>query len=85
MHLLTSDTSPTCACCAHPSFLPSFGTIQQREGVAPTDIAYDRPSPKLKPFLRRHFGLSNCLDQPNRFMVFKEYFSGAALRSKQAR
>lgn len=63
---------------------PSFGTVGQREGVAPTEIAYDRPSPKLKPFLRRHFGLSNCLDQPNRFMVFKEYFSGAAMRSKQA-
>ncbi|CAM9405407.1 unnamed protein product, partial [Laminaria digitata] len=61
-----------------------FTAALQREGVAPTEIAYDRPSPKLKPFLRRHFGLTNCLDQPNRFMVFKEYFSGAAARSKQA-
>ncbi|CAN0413931.1 unnamed protein product, partial [Ectocarpus sp. 13 AM-2016] len=48
--------------------------FRQEEGLTPTEIAYDRPSPKLKPFLGKHFGLHNCLDQPNRFMVFKEHF-----------
>ncbi|CAM9675004.1 unnamed protein product [Ectocarpus sp. 12 AP-2014] len=60
-----------------------FKSALKEEGLTPTEIAYDRPSPKLKPFLGKHFGLHNCLDQPNRFMVFKEHFEGAAKRSKQ--
>ena len=39
-------------------------------GVVPKDLAYDRPSPKLLPFLRKHFGLVNFFDQPNRYVVF---------------
>ncbi|CAM9699086.1 unnamed protein product [Ectocarpus sp. 4 AP-2014] len=63
--------------------LDLFKSALKEEGLTPTEIAYDRPSPKLKPFLGKHFGLHNCLDQPNRFMVFKEHFEGAAKRSEQ--
>lgn len=42
--------------------------------MTPAGIAYDRPSVKLMAFLKRHFGLRGYTDQPNRFMVFKEYF-----------
>eukprot|EP00903_Cladosiphon_okamuranus_P007753 g7511.t1 len=57
-----------------------FKAALKEEGLTPTGIAYDKPSPKLKPFLSKHFGLHNCLDQPNRFMVFKEHFGGIATR-----
>ncbi|CAN0058404.1 unnamed protein product, partial [Ascophyllum nodosum] len=49
-------------------------TALKTEESTPTEIAYDRPSPELKSFLRKHFGLDNCVDQPNRFMVFKVFF-----------
>lgn len=56
---------------ANPTFRASR---LQEERLKPTEIAYDRPSPRLKPFLSKNFGLQDCVDQPNRFMVFKEYF-----------
>ncbi|CAM9210053.1 unnamed protein product [Sphacelaria rigidula] len=55
-----------------------FSSALKSEGVNPTEIAYDRPSPKLPLFLSKHLRLENGLDQPNRFMVFKEFFGGAA-------
>ena len=55
-------------------FSSSFARGLQTEESTPTEIAYDRPSPELKSFLRKHFGLDNCVDQPNRFMVFKGFF-----------
>ncbi|CAM9598802.1 unnamed protein product, partial [Discosporangium mesarthrocarpum] len=50
------------------------GVLEQRERVRPWELAYDRPSTMLRPFLARHFGLHRGIDQPNRFMVFEEYF-----------
>lgn len=43
--------------------------------VPPEMIAYDRPSPKLLPFLTRHFALTDADLQPNRFAVFPPFFS----------
>ncbi|CAM9761924.1 unnamed protein product [Scytosiphon promiscuus] len=64
--------------------LELFRSALKEERLSPTEIAYDRPSPKLKPFLAKHFGLQNCLDQPNRFMVFAEHFdAGTATSSRQ--
>jgi GNAT acetyltransferase, Mec-17 len=38
-------------------------------------LAYDRPSPKLEPFLQKHYSLTNGMHQSNRFMVFQQYFA----------
>jgi hypothetical protein len=46
----------------------------QAEGVRPHDIAYDRPSPKLLAFLRKHYRLSNYVKQSNNYVVFDQYF-----------
>lgn len=40
------------------------------EAVAPHQVAYDRPSPKLLPFLLRHYQLSNPDAQPNKYTIF---------------
>ena len=38
--------------------------------LAAADVAYDRPSPKLYPFLKKHFGLVNHEASPYGFSVF---------------
>ena len=45
------------------------------EGVNPAKLAYDRPSPKLKAFLAKHYNLRNFVAQNNNFVVFDEYFN----------
>jgi len=44
------------------------------EKVNACNIGYDRPSPKLIGFLRKHYQLTNYLPQNNNYVVFKEYF-----------
>ncbi|OQR90508.1 hypothetical protein ACHHYP_05462 [Achlya hypogyna] len=39
------------------------------------EIAYDRPSLKLYPFLAKHYGLTSYVPQANHFVVFDEFFS----------
>ena len=51
-----------------------FDTMLAQEGVPPHRIAYDRPSPKLMGFMRKHFGLSSFTPQENNFVVFHQYF-----------
>ncbi|KAF4742693.1 Alpha-tubulin N-acetyltransferase 1, partial [Perkinsus olseni] len=46
--------------------------------------AYDRPSPKLLSFLRKHYGLHKYMPQGNNFVVFSEYFSGARQRAENS-
>ena len=55
-----------------------FMAMLQNEQTSPERLAYDRPSPKLLSFLRRHFELSSFFPQPNRYVVFD---SNAALMS----
>ncbi|KAF9983502.1 Alpha-tubulin N-acetyltransferase 1 [Modicella reniformis] len=43
------------------------------EGIDPTQIAYDRPSPKLYRFLSKHFQLIRHLPQPNLFAIFEGF------------
>uniref|UniRef100_A0A0G4HDJ1 N-acetyltransferase domain-containing protein n=1 Tax=Chromera velia CCMP2878 TaxID=1169474 RepID=A0A0G4HDJ1_9ALVE len=45
------------------------------EGTLPELIAYDRPSPKLLGFLRKHCGLSFPVPQSNNFVLFEKFFS----------
>jgi len=53
-----------------------FDAMLMQESVVPEKLAYDRPSPKLLGFLRKHFGLSRYVPQANNFVVFDAYFSG---------
>ena len=41
--------------------------------VAPHLLAYDRPSPKLLGFMRKHYGLARPDLQPNRFCIFENF------------
>jgi len=51
-----------------------FMSMLQNEGVDPSKLAYDRPSPKLIGFMRKHFGLTDYVPQQNKFVIFNQYF-----------
>ncbi|KAF8927010.1 Alpha-tubulin N-acetyltransferase 1 [Haplosporangium gracile] len=50
-----------------------FDYMLKVENIDPCQIAYDRPSPKLYPFLNKHFQLQRHLPQPNQFAVFEGF------------
>eukprot|EP00405_Crypthecodinium_cohnii_P039522 CAMPEP_0206535354 /NCGR_PEP_ID=MMETSP0325_2-20121206/6086_1 /ASSEMBLY_ACC=CAM_ASM_000347 /TAXON_ID=2866 /ORGANISM="Crypthecodinium cohnii, Strain Seligo" /LENGTH=297 /DNA_ID=CAMNT_0054032323 /DNA_START=47 /DNA_END=941 /DNA_ORIENTATION=- len=52
-----------------------FDAMLRREGVRPSQMAYDRPSPKFLGFLGKHFSLRRFVPQNNNFVVFDDYFS----------
>lgn len=52
-----------------------FGAMLQHEGLQPDRFAYDRPSPKLVGFLRKHFGLTDFVPQQNKFVIFEQFFA----------
>ncbi|KAE9339271.1 hypothetical protein PR003_g11105 [Phytophthora rubi] len=58
----------------HGVGLQLFQRLLQDEHVTPAQLAYDRPSPKLFAFLKKHAGLTEHFPQPNRFIVFDAYF-----------
>lgn len=56
-----------------------FGAMLQHEGVDPERFAYDRPSPKLLGFLRKHYGLVDFVPQQNKFVLFSQFFADKPL------
>merc|ERR1719382_2310413 len=54
-----------------------FSGMLGREGASAERLAYDRPSPKLLGFLRKHFGLAKFIPQSNNFVVFDAYWAPA--------
>jgi alpha-tubulin N-acetyltransferase 1 len=44
------------------------------ENAEPKQLAYDRPSPLLLSFLKKHYSLSYYVPQNNNFVVFAKYF-----------
>ncbi|KAG0244150.1 Alpha-tubulin N-acetyltransferase 1 [Mortierella sp. GBA43] len=50
-----------------------FDYMIKVEGIDPTQIAYDRPSPKLFRFLNKYFGLKRHLPQPNMYAIFEGF------------
>ena len=44
------------------------------ENLPAHKYAYDRPSPKLLGFLRKHFELSSYSPQANNFVIFDQYY-----------
>lgn len=51
-----------------------FEKMLANEKVQPRKLAYDRPSPKLRGFLMKHYGLKNFVMQNNNYIVFDDYF-----------
>lgn len=51
-----------------------FGSMLQREQLPAARLAYDRPSPKLLCFLRKHFGLVSFVPQANHFVVYDRFW-----------
>ena len=47
-----------------------FDAMLSHQNTSAEVLAYDRPSPKLLAFLRKHFALTNQLPQSNNFVVF---------------
>lgn len=48
------------------------------EKVSASNLAYDRPSPKLIAFLKKHYNLTNYTPQNNNFVIFFEYFKNVS-------
>eukprot|EP00928_Gymnodinium_smaydae_P026607 TRINITY_DN20838_c0_g1_i1.p1 TRINITY_DN20838_c0_g1~~TRINITY_DN20838_c0_g1_i1.p1 ORF type:complete len:357 (-),score=68.07 TRINITY_DN20838_c0_g1_i1:103-1173(-) len=61
-----------------------FDAMLAKEGVVAERLAYDRPSPKLLGFLRKHFGLARYYPQSNNFVVFDAYFGAPSSRSTRS-
>eukprot|EP00775_Hariotina_reticulata_P004091 gene4091-4338_t len=51
-----------------------FEYMLAAEGQTPEQLGYDRPSPKLLAFLRKHYHLSSYVPQTNNFVVYEQYF-----------
>eukprot|EP00931_Biecheleriopsis_adriatica_P047378 TRINITY_DN27314_c0_g1_i1.p1 TRINITY_DN27314_c0_g1~~TRINITY_DN27314_c0_g1_i1.p1 ORF type:complete len:269 (-),score=43.07 TRINITY_DN27314_c0_g1_i1:118-924(-) len=61
-----------------------FDTMLAREQVSPEQLGYDRPSPKLLGFLKKHFGLSKYRPQNNNFVVFDAFFDPHAEETRSS-
>lgn len=59
-----------------------FAAMLQHEGIPPERFAYDRPSPKLIGFMRKHYGLTDFVPQMNKFVIFQQMFN--EMPTKQA-
>jgi len=54
------------------------------EGCTAASLAYDRPSPKLLGFLRKHYSMSEFVQQNNNFVIFEQYYDTPAATSQAA-
>lgn len=57
--------------------LQLFNRMLHECNTPPHKIAYDRPSPKLLAFMKKHFGLAQPDLQPNRYCLFKGFLEDA--------
>lgn len=62
-----------------------FDVMLRCEHTSPERLAYDRPSPKLIGFLRRHYGLAPYQPQANHFVVFDAYWAKAGVDPARSR
>jgi len=68
-----------------------FEHMLQEEGIEPQRLAIDRPSDKFLSFLKKHYNLSDPIQQMNNFVVFNGFFQNkdvveghVTLRSSQS-
>lgn len=50
-------------------------TMLEHEAVAPPELAWDKPTPSSLGLVAKHFGLRSFVEQPNRFVIFDEFFA----------
>lgn len=62
-----------------------FDAMLSHEGVSVSQLAHDRPSPRLMSFLARHFNLDNHQLHENGFVVFPQFWSTASKSNQQHR
>ncbi|XP_028394608.1 alpha-tubulin N-acetyltransferase-like [Dendronephthya gigantea] len=51
-----------------------FEHMLKIHNLQPSQVAIDRPSHKFLSFLKKHYGLQNSISQPNKFVVFDQFF-----------
>ena len=51
-----------------------FEKMLEIENKKPYQLAYDRPSPKLISFLKKHYNLVNYIPQNNNFVIYQQFF-----------
>ena len=51
----------------------------ETEGTSASKLGYDRPSPKLLGFLKKHYGLADYIPQNNNFVVYSQYFTSTTI------
>eukprot|EP00042_Codosiga_hollandica_P027886 m.142284 g.142284 ORF g.142284 m.142284 type:complete len:272 (-) comp52614_c2_seq1:338-1153(-) len=61
-----------------------FEEMLKREATAPSRLAYDRPSPKLLGFLKKHYALEDFRIQTNNYVVFRQFFNPDPVPSNRA-
>ncbi len=54
-----------------------FEKMLENENANPARLGYDRPSPKLLAFLKKHYGLVDYIPQNNNYVVYNDYFDPA--------
>lgn len=52
-----------------------FELMLKKEQISPSKMGYDKPSPKLVAFLKKHYNLVDYVPQNNNFIVFDDYFN----------
>lgn len=52
-----------------------FSYMMENENTSPGSLAIDRPSEKMLGFYKKKFNLSAPINQPNNFVVFRDFFS----------
>jgi hypothetical protein len=55
------------------TFLSLLAEERKGQNCGPEHIAYDRPSPKLLSFMKKHFNLRKPNLQPNRYTIFEGF------------
>ena len=61
-----------------------FSNMLLHQELEPRSLAYDRPSSKLIPFLRRHCNLRSFTPQNNNYVVFDSYYKDNSPKSQQS-
>jgi len=51
-----------------------FEKMLENEKIKPNKLAYDRPSPKLLAFLRKHYDLGSYIPQNNNFVIYNAFW-----------
>ena len=56
---------------------PPMDSLQLQSKLVPCQCAYDRPSNKLIAFMKKNYGYSSSDLQPNKFMLFDDFWKYA--------